>query len=423
MPGSNANLIDKILSRLPAAAQEAVVTLVRLAGDACQPLYLVGGPVRDLLLGVPTLDLDLAVEGDAIALAHRVAVVMDAGCVEHVTFGTATIKVESFSLDLAMARSESYRHPGALPRVRAASIREDMGRRDFTLNAMALAMTGPQRGELFDPWAGQADLQAGLVRALHEGSFVDDATRILRAVRYEVRLGFRLEERTQAWLQRDIGWLESISGARLRQEMARILAETEPERALLRLRELSALSAIHPSLAFDLGRAQAFAALRELMPEAVPGAYWPLLGWGLDAGEASALAGRLQLTKRQSRAVCAASHLHGLQDALARPGLRPSAVVETLAPYPLTAVQALIAAATSPTVRERCLDYLRHGRYVKPSLVGGILLEMGVPPGPRVGELLQRVKVAKLDGEVSSRRDEEQLVRSLLASGSRRRWS
>ena len=416
---ARANLIDKLSSSLPLAGRRASAILVRLAGERRLAMYLVGGPVRDLLLGAPTLDLDLAVEGDAPTLARYAAATLGVRCLVHPAFLTATLKGEGFAIDLATARSETYEHPGALPKVHPASIREDMLRRDFSINALALPLTGPRRGELLDPCGGRADLEAGLVRILHEHSFVDDATRILRAVRYELRFGFRLEERTLAWLRRDARYLETISGARIRQELSRIFEEQEPERALRRLQELGALAQVHPSLSFDDDRARAFALLRRLAPEATPAAYWPLLVWALDVGEVAALAGRLALTKAQSQAVCALPRLRRLEEALSSPGLKPSVVVETLSPYPPAALWALAAATRSEAVRERCRDYLRRWRYVKTSVDGHALLRLGMPAGPQVGEMLRRLKVAKLDGDVRSRRDEERLVGSLLASSFR----
>ena len=408
-------LIDKLTGCLPGPAQHTLEALTRLAQEQGLALYLVGGPVRDLLLDASTLDLDLAVEGDARPLTRQLAALLATRCVEHPAFLTATVKGEGFSLDMATARSETYPHPGALPKVHPASIREDMLRRDFTINAMALALTGPQWGELLDPCRGQADLEAGLVRILHEGSFMDDATRIPRALRYEVRFGFRLEERTLAWLRRDVGYLETISGARLRQEISRILQEVEPERALLRLQELAVLPAIHPSLSFDGHRARALAALRRLAPEAMPATAWPLLAWGLQEGEAAALAGRLTLTKPQSQAVCALPRLRALEPSLSQPSLKPSQVVDMLSPYPSAAVWAFTAATPSEVARKHCLRYLRRWRYVKTSLDGHDLLGLGMPPGPAVGDVLSRLKASRLNGEVRSRREEEQLVRALLA--------
>ncbi len=414
---SEANLIDKLDAELAPAPRRALRTLTALAEQLHLPLYLVGGPVRDLLLEAPTLDLDLALEGEggAPALAREAAAALGARCVVHPTFLTASLKGEGFALDLATARSETYDRPGALPSVRPATIREDMLRRDFTINAMALPLTRPGRGHLFDPAGGRADLESGLVRVLHEGSFRDDATRVLRAARYEARFGSRIEERTLAWLKRDVAYLDTISGARLRQELSRVLHEAEPERALLRLAELGALAPLHPSLHFDGQAAAAMARLREMSPDAARGAAaWALLAWRLNDGEAAALASRLALTRPQADAVRAVPHLRGLVDALAAPGLRPSRAVDMLSPYPAAALWALAAAAQSSTACQRSLAYLRRWRYVKPVLDGHALLALGVPPGPQVGDVLRRLKAAKLDGEVRSRADEEHLVRSLL---------
>lgn len=410
-----ANLIVKLRRSLPQAPRNVLAALERTAPRLGVTLYLVGGPVRDLLLGRATLDLDLTVEGDAPTLARQAAAALGARCLVHPAFLTATIKGQGFALDLATARAESYQRPGALPTVRPATIREDLLRRDFTINAMALALSGPRKGELLDPCGGQSDLEAGLIRALHQQSFQDDATRILRAARYEARFRFRLEERTLAWIRRDVGFLDTISGPRIRQELARILQEEEPERALRRLEDLGALRAIHPALSFPPERAEAFARLRQLLPSALPTAYWPLLAWPLPEGEAASLAARLALPRAQAQALAALPRLQQAARDMARPDLRPSQAVEALAPYPPAAIAALAAASKDEIVRDRCLAYLRRWRYVKPALDGHALLAMGLPPGPRVGEVLRRLRTAKLDGEVKSKRQEERLVRELLS--------
>ncbi len=420
MGSSGAKLIDKLGRSLPPSARPLVVALKHAAERQGLRLYLVGGCLRDLLLGRPTLDLDLTVEGDAAALARPVAARAGLRCVAHAAFGTATIKGEGFLLDVASARSETYARPGALPKVRPGTIREDLARRDFSVNAMALALTGPRRGELIDPCGGLADLERRLIRVLHERSFVEDATRVLRAVRYEVRLGFRLEEKTEARLRRDVSYLETISGARLRRELSRVLAEGRPEVALRRLDELGALAAIHPSLAFGDAQAEAVARLRSLGAP-IPAAYWPLLLAPKATREAAVgLAGRLVLTKAQSAALTAMPELRSLEARLSAAGLRPSEVVEMLSPYPPSALWALAALVRSETVRERVPNYLRRWRYVKPSLDGHALLSLGVPRGRAVGEALRRLRAARLDGEVRSRAEEERLVRSLARAAARR---
>jgi tRNA nucleotidyltransferase (CCA-adding enzyme) len=291
-----------------------------------------------------------------------------------------------------------------------------MRRRDFTVNAMALPLTGPQAGLLVDPCGGHADLAARLVSVLHDRSFVDDATRILRAARYEARLGFRLEARTEELIGRDTSFIETISGARLRQEIALILREAEPERSLLRLADLRVLAEVHPALAFDDQRAEAFQRLRVLAPRA-RAAYWPLLAWGMSNGEASALAGRLSMTKAQSAGVSAVLRLRGLEGDLGTAEVRPSRVEKMLSGHPVAAILAMAAATRSRTVSERCLDYVQRWRSVRPLLDGDALLRLGAPRGAVIGRVLRRLRAARLDGEVKSLGEEEELARSLLSGG------
>ena len=411
---TKANLINKLARRLPTEGREALAAITNAARAQGLALYLVGGSVRDLLLQQPTLDVDLTLEGDAPTLAQRVtAGLPGVRCLIHSAFRTATLKGSAFRLDVATARAETYRRPGALPSIHPSSLRDDLFRRDFTVNAMALALTGSQTGDIIDPFDGKTDLDAGLLRVLHEGSFQDDATRILRGARYESRLGFRLERRTLRWLKRDVGYLEGISGPRVREELARALREPQPERILLRLHRLGALAAISPALSFDSRRARAFAWLREVQGEPPAMAYLVLLAWGLSPEEAAGLAARLALTRRETEAVRAAPEARALAAKLSRE-VKPSRAVERLSPLPPATVWALVASARG-RARQQALRYLRRWRYVRPSLDGRALLAMGAREGPRLGQVLRRLKAARLDGEVRSRRDEERLVRRLLA--------
>ncbi len=424
MSGKKAKLNDKLSSRLPAPLGCAFQTLVRLAEEDHLAVYLVGGPVRDLLLGRVSLDLDFAVEGDAGTLAARLASELGLRLVRHPAFLTATVRADGFFIDLAAARSETYSRPGALPEVVPAGIEEDLRRRDFTVNAMALAVTGDRAGDLIDPAGGQRDLVDRVVRVLHDRSFQDDATRILRAARYEVRFGFCMTPHTLDLLHRDVTCLDTISGARIHQEINRTLAEPEPENAFLRLQALGVLRAIHPGLAFDERSAAAFADLRRLAPQAPPaaparigsvsGGYWPLLAWQAAAGQIPGIVRRLELNRQQAAAVRAVPQLRALHDRLGRPSLRPSQVVQALKTFPPPAVWALAAAAEG-LMRDRCLGYLRRWRYARTSLRGDDLIALGVSPGPALGDVLERLKVAKLDGEVRSRRDEERLAREILS--------
>lgn len=417
---AKANLIDNLNRALPAAARKALAAIVQDAQGEALAIYLVGGSVRDLLLNRPTLDVDLTLEGDAPALARRVAIGLgDVRCIVHSAFGTATLKGADFRLDVATARVETYERPGALPSVRPGSLQDDLFRRDFTVNAMALALTGDQRGAITDPFNGNGDLQAGLLRVLHEASFRDDATRILRAARYGSRLSFRLESNTMRWLRRDVAYLEAISGPRIREELARLWREPQPERILLRLNELGALQAIHPTLSLDGSQAEAFAKLREIDATPSHTVYLALLAWEASRPEAMVLATRLALNKRETEAVRAVPKVRALERALSAE-VRPSLAVKLLSPFPSATVWAL-AAAGQESARQQASRYLRRWRYLKPSLDGHAILALGAIPGPQVGQVLRRLKAAKLDGEVRSRRDEERLARELLHAGARTR--
>ena len=202
---------------------------MRLAGELAQKrgqkLYLVGGVVRDLLLGRENFDLDLVVEGDAIALAQELAEARQCKLVTHQRFGTAKLTWDGGSADLATARSETYAKACALPTVNPSTIRDDLLRRDFTINAMAVALTPDLYGQLLDLYGGLSDLEGKLVRVLHGKSFIDDATRIWRAIRYEQRLSFHLESETLELVKRDAGYLKKVSGDRIRHELELILKE------------------------------------------------------------------------------------------------------------------------------------------------------------------------------------------------------
>ncbi|MCJ7509526.1 MAG: hypothetical protein MUP14_01375 [Dehalococcoidia bacterium] len=395
---------------------QALETVLRLADEEGRTLYLVGGGVRDLVLGRGQVDIDLVGEGAMRPLAEAAAAALGGRWVEHRTFGTATVEGQDFRLDLAMARAERYARPGALPRVRAASIGDDLARRDFTINAMALALCGRQRGQLLDPFDGMGDIARGLVRVLHDRSFIDDATRILRAVRYETRFSFGIEQKTLALLKRDLAYLDTISGARLQHDLLRLLAEDEPEKGLLRCQELGVLAAIHKALRFDDELAAAFRRARRAgQPPPQPELYLALLGTRLSPADAEAIALRLALSKRQRQALEGAADLTQLLPWLSRSDIRPSQVVERLALHPLPAVQAWALVASQSPGGEKLGHYLEQWRYVKPSLDGRALARLGIARGPLTGDVLRLLKAARLDGQTSSRQQELELVRAVLA--------
>lgn len=411
----NTNLSAKLASILDTAAFSTLGALAAEAARLHGPLYLVGGSVRDLLLDRLGLDVDFAVQGDAPALAQAVAQTLGLRVTVHPTFQTATLHGDSFSFDIAMTRREVYVRPGALPIVHSADIESDLRRRDFSVNAMALPLA--PAGELIDPLGGRRDLTAKRLRVLHERSFQDDATRILRAARYAVRLGLRVERQTLAWLRRDIAFLETISSERLRYELERILQEARPEEALTLLQRWGALGYLHPSLRFGTAEARAFARAQEEDGRPSVELYLALLAHRLSREDASALAERIALPRQQRAVVEASAELRARSRQLLRTNVSAADLAEALDSYPEEAVWALALSRREPD--KRLLRYLQGDRHLKPELTGDDLARLGVPVGRRMGELLRRLRRARIEGDVRSRADEEALVRRLVSQAER----
>ena len=407
----NPKLIDKLSSRLPHDGARLMASIVPEAARLNARVFLVGGPVRDLLLDRPVKDIDLAVEGDAVALADAIAVRSEAEVVKRSEFGTAAVRLDGVAADLATTRSESYRKPGALPSVRPATIEADLLRRDFTVNAMAIDLSASFPGEILDPTGGLADLRTGRIRVIHDSSFQDDATRILRAVRYEQRLGFQIEPHTLDLLRRDMGYLAAISGVRIRRELQRTIDEPQPEAALWRMGELGVLGAIHPALRFASEQSKALRWLGDA--GAPPLADWTVLCWHASPTDMPSLVTRLALTRIQAEAVEMVPRLQLLEETLPA-AARPSQIVALLAHIPPASLFGLAAITPSVATRTVVLDYVRRLRHVRPLLRGDEIVALGVARGPRLGEVLVRLRAAKLDGDVATRSDEERLVRDIV---------
>ena len=338
--------------------------------------YLVGGAVRDLLLGRDRADLDVVVEGDVGELAAR----LGDEVLSHERFATAKVVLDRAEVDLATARAETYSRPGALPDVRPAGLGEDLARRDFTINAMAVPLHGEP--ELIDPHRGRFDLEAGTIRILHDRSFVDDPTRALRAARYEARFGFGVEDETER-LAREAD-LSTVSEDRVEAELVRLAAEPSARRGF----ELLASWGLVP-LADGAG------ALIDAVVELLGRPPWrgvadrALAVHAAATGRAPGAAGRLRDLRRAARELAAAS-----------PG-RPSEAVELARGH--GDIELVLARADGAEWLDRYVDEWRH---VSLEITGDDLLREGVPEGPALGRGLDEAMRRKLDGEISGR-DEE----------------
>jgi tRNA nucleotidyltransferase (CCA-adding enzyme) len=366
--------------RTPAEAVEALHALPCAARLTGVDAWLVGGAARDLLLGRAPKDLDLVTEGDAAAIAHGLGEVVE----EHGRFGTFEVRDGRCHFNVVRARSESYAAPGALPDVRPGTLDEDLARRDFTVNAIALR----DGGELRAVDGGLEDLEAGLLRVLHPGSFSDDPTRLWRLVRYAIRLGFRPEPETDRLAVEAVrgGALETVSGDRLGAELRLALREPGPLAVLHGAQNLGLVRGL------DLDPARAAQALRLLPPEGredltLLGAVLPDGGWARGWG----------FTAAEERVLARAAELAPLDAG------RPSEVVERLRGEPPEAV----AVAGARGNVETAMRYLDVWRHVGLEIDGHDLVAAGVSEGPEVGERLRRTLAARLDGELEAGRDAE----------------
>ena len=400
----------------------------RATGDGL-PVYLVGGPVRDAVLGAPVKDLDFVLLGDALPLAEELARELGGGVTTHPRFGTATVEIDGDRVDVVTARSETYRFPGSLPEVTASSLEDDLARRDFSINALALPLS-EDSPEVIDPHGGIQDLESRWVRTLHPGSFTDDPTRMLRAVRYQQRLGFSLAETTLAELKASLagGHVAAVTGDRWRQELQKIFEEDRAAEMLVRAIELGVLAAVHPALsdrqALDLLAAQHSPEPASPGPPSPgppspgPMDYLAALTASLAAADGDAVSRRLNLPTAWARVVRDTIALREMAPALSGPSVSPSAVCRALNGLDPAAIAASARLFKDPQVAGRLRQYLEEWRMVETALTGGDLLAMGVPPGPKIGQVLRELNSAKLDGLTGSEEEERALVNRIISRGS-----
>jgi tRNA nucleotidyltransferase (CCA-adding enzyme) len=371
------------------------------------PLYLVGGAVRDLLLDEGSVDLDLVAEGDVSEIANRVAKVLHSRVVQHSRFLTAAVIGADFRVDMATARREGYPRPGSLPVVSPATISEDLSRRDFSINAMALPLA-PRAASVIDPFGGREDLAQGEVRVLHEHSFQDDPTRSLRAARYAGRYSFRLERQTARWLRRDLSATETVSGPRLRREIELISAEHSVDRIVRLAGRIGIWEAIDPALLVP--RARTLRRLNGLQRARRDAVLLSVLLMDASPRARTRCCERLALTRRQREVVEGFATLWRNRAKLSRPSLRPSRVVALLQTANPDAVEALVAVEGGTLAGRRARRYLDEWRHIRPLVGGGELLTLGLRPGPAVGRALAAVRSARLDGNVRTKSEEVALA-------------
>jgi tRNA nucleotidyltransferase (CCA-adding enzyme) len=404
---------DTLLAGLSGRAAARLAAAVEVARRQRVPLYIVGGSVRDLILGRPSPDLDLVIEGDAIGFASELAREIGGTSQAYREFLTAVVSDEAGEIDVATARAETYRRPRALPEVQPADLATDLNRRDFSVNTLVIDM-GQKVPRTLDLLGGFADLQAGRLRILHARSFVDDPTRILRGIRFEQRLGFHFDEEAESLARGAVadGVFDDLSGSRLREELRRLLGEPRPGEGLRRLDEIGILAAIHRRLRWSAEGDELLRSAERVLEEddprvadriSRPRLVQLLLAAPLERRDREEVADRLLLEgSPRDNLVEGPARVALALDRLGSARL-PHQVVEALQPLDdeetvmLYAVAGPHGSAVLRTHRDLCRLVL--------TIRGSDLLAEGIAPGPALGEALRATWRARIDGVIGG--DEE----------------
>ena len=431
---------------IPPARLAFLDTLAKEADKINLPIFVVGGFVRDLLLGRPSLDFDIVVEGDAIFFAHRLAERFGGRVLTHHRFGTAkwlTADVDlnliydlskqihgdaarlPESLDLITARTEFYEQPAALPTVESSSIKMDLHRRDFTINTLALRLDGDYFGQIYDYWGGLSDLRKGHIRVLHALSFVDDATRLLRAVRFEQRFNFQIEPRTLALLEESLPLLSKLTGARIRHEINLILAEPKAAQMVERLATLGILKAIHRDLpwnetinnnlqSLDTDHIDPIWSLPEEVDSLSLRQALSYLVWFGQLFEPTlrSISSRLRFKASLKKLLLATSVIN--QGLPALTDAKPSDVVHLCEKAPRLALYAAYLVNPQEELRNLLRMYVKKWHAVEPDTTGDDLRKIGLRPSPAFGQILTTLRDAWLDGDIQNSQEEKVLLSTLI---------
>lgn len=438
-PSKERHVGKLIQDRLPSSVKDLLQLAGKLGRDLGLPVYAVGGFVRDLLLNRPNQDIDLVVEGNGITLAKALAVELGGRVREHQEFLTSVVifkdeKGQESRIDVATARLEYYEYPAALPTVELSSIKMDLFRRDFSINALAVRLDSTPFGQLIDFFGGQRDIKERIIRVLHTLSFVEDPTRCLRAVRFEQRYDFRIGAGAERLIKNALGLklMDKLAGPRLFSEFRHICDEDNPLACLVRLDQLGILTAIAPQLALIPTRRGLLQELQDMLSwyhllyfEKKPQAwlvYFLGLSHGLPYAETSDLYRRLGLPenkrgeilnqREQMRTV--RGRLETWQRRQEGQAPKISALCEVLAPLSLESLLYLMAETENEHLQKSLSRYITQWQHEKADITGDDLKALDLPPGPLYSRILRTALKAKLDGETQGREAQLGLARELM---------
>jgi len=423
------SVIKFLKERVPQRFLEMFREIGEVADNTGYGAFVVGGFVRDLFLYRQNEDIDIVIEGDGIAFAKKYAKMTGARIHAYAKFGTAVIIFpDGFKIDVASARMEYYKSPAALPTVEMSSIKLDLFRRDFTINTLSIQLNPDRFGLLIDFFGGQKDIKAKAIRVLHNLSFVEDPTRVFRAIRFEQRFGFTIGKVTAGLIENamKMNFVKQLSGRRIFSELLQILEEENPSAAIVRLNDHDLLSTIHPAIKAETDLVGLFNSVKKVlswfdllfleesyMKWAV---YFLALMGHADRNVSEEICRRLELAERYRVIFCrerfsAGKNLLWLERNVP---VENSVLFRRLSVFRTELILYMMAKTHNETVKRSISHYFTKLRYVTSSLGGKDLLQMGIPPGPVYRKLLEAVVDARLNGELKSKKDETAFVKNLI---------
>ena len=413
-----------------------ILEILRQIGETAEGIgcdaYVAGGFVRDLFLYRTNEDIDIVIEGDGIAFAKKYAKLVGARIHSYAKFGTAVIIFpDGFKIDVASARMEFYQFPAALPTVEMSSVKLDLFRRDFTINTLAVQLNKDKFGTLIDFFSAQKDIKAKAIRVLHNLSFVEDPTRVFRAIRFEQRFGFTIGKLTSGLIVNAVkmDFFKQLGGRRVFNELRQIFEEKNPTSAIRRLDDYGLLRVVHPTIALDEDLIWLFDSVRKVL------SWFDLLfleesymKWSVyflaligqsDMLVSEDICARMELAPKYSVIFCkerfeADQRLYRLERSLPH---QNSELYRQLHGLRTELLLYLMAKTRKQNVKRSISRYFTHLRYITPAVMGKDLIKMGIPPGPIYRKLFDSVLMAKINGELKTKADEIQYVRELARDG------
>lgn len=421
--------LSKQLNKQPKEVLERVKFIARLAEELNCPAYAVGGFVRDLIMGLKDFDLDVVVEGDGINFAKELhSRIAGSAFIKHRQFGTATVSFEDKTkVDIASARKEIYEHPASLPRVTFGTIKDDLGRRDFSINAMALDISRHNFGALIDFFAGTDDIKKKLIRALHGASFIDDPTRILRAIRFEQRFNFRIEPGTLRLIREalDLHMLEKVHNHRLRDELILILKEPQAIKCVKRINTLCAFRFIHSAITVDRKTIAALEKIKlihswfeENFSHRRKIELWVLylavLLERLEPRQQEVILSEFAFRKGEIKIILSFKEASKKTILHLKAARSASHIYRILEGFSYEVILLVLSRTDNQNVKKKITDFLRHYNAARIFISGHDLRAHGINPGPDFKEILRKLLYAKLDGKFETKEEEFKYLRDKI---------